>query len=1401
MAFLTNQRNDLQCSEAATPVLKLLSNADNSEFTKEIEKDISEILTTIDPEIKKGDFDRQNAAESLEILGNFSLLEKTIEPILKHGAIKSLNHLLSNELKQDEMVLAEKGQLSLNERLIENAISDLNQLIVHPRALKTNIFSQIVQEGIIPNILQALQMKQNSPKIIEKTLLTANNLLNNPSCKSVLVSEFLKKNLTPQLADFLEKYAEEPELLTVANQLLFNLTKVSPQIAVQLSQNHFLKNLIKETKVKLKEAGDDLDSLKSTKQNIQCLTVLASIGETAGKLVEEGGIDFAVAVLKKENQKENVYFEEADYYSLNLSSKEQEKEKTDKAIEQLQPETEEKSIVSNVIDLLEQMVKDEVIAKKHLTPESVQEIFSTIQNNVSNREVSLKALKVLSRAVQIPELAKSIGKNGINTLLLTLNEHPTDAQVVEAVGGILQALGVENVLEQVKQQIPILCSAYKKTNEKSVDELRKANVYLANLLCVPASEDESKVIEGNKNLIIALEKVFPNSLENPEFLASELLLVARLGQQGEETRKYLRESQIAKIILRDIIPNQEMMKPDNGKISELAFEAISQIINDEAEFITMLDSKKGKPVTILTQQQKLENVGFNISSLLLSNNGDLLEEILNYADLKGNQSDKSNSIRTIEKASDFMAKLAANDPSLAAALLNKGGVSKLKNLFEDISKKNAESKSKYSPVRNIGKLISAFSKTPQGFQALLKNSNMIPQIVDSINNLQINQDMIRDPISIETLQAGLRTLTELVDNDYEKAELIEAKVPECVVDVLRKLNQIPTSVILENYELANCVKTALKTLEKMAKDPSLARIIAKSDGKAVMAHALRKAADISRAKKCNRATLDGEVDEIIGSSEIEDRIVENTLAAFVELTNNTKNAEKLNILEEKELVGELKELLKNKADNLVIVTNGLKIIENCLKSYEPCQVKLIEENLKPIQTLSTEMAKVYTKLPLIGKISEKIDGLAQGKKVEEIEAEEKKLELSKITQQLATEASKQKAVEEERKILEQKEAEENKPIELELVSPDVPKIVTVANAGELLSKLDQVVDALDEFIKNSSIPNKVTKVEEQEITHLIATIGEFSGSSTGKLTQLHTMGVTDSLINAFSSPYICNEVKQESITTLSKLTKDDKSLEHMLNNDKLVNSILDSLAQNSKDKLNALQKGIVKAALETVQNLVNNKDGIKKLVIGGCIRIIIEIMKNNKDDGDILISCAEALVPLIINEECVKEVFELKGVELLVELYEKYKGLIELLRAFAKVVARLAISEQTKNKLGEANIHNIIIGSIKSFQNDVVLGKNSCLALANICYGNPKNCEILTKSEIINYCFNYAEKYMLESELMANLCGFYNSLGFKNSPNKKELGIKGVMDQMQRIFEAYRSQRDLKMETLKNCFK
>ena len=65
-------------------MLKLLASAENSEFTKEMEKDIQELVQTIDPNVKNATYDPINACESLEILNNFALLEKTIPSILKN---------------------------------------------------------------------------------------------------------------------------------------------------------------------------------------------------------------------------------------------------------------------------------------------------------------------------------------------------------------------------------------------------------------------------------------------------------------------------------------------------------------------------------------------------------------------------------------------------------------------------------------------------------------------------------------------------------------------------------------------------------------------------------------------------------------------------------------------------------------------------------------------------------------------------------------------------------------------------------------------------------------------------------------------------------------------------------------------------------------------------------------------------------------------------------------------------------------------------------------------------------------------------------------------------------------------------------------------------------------------
>jgi len=238
-------------------VLKLLASAENSEFTKEMEKDIQELVQTIDPNVKNATYDPINACESLEILNNFALLEKTIPSILKNGAIASISHLMTHELKEDESVLAEKGLLTLNERLLYSALGNINQLINSPQALKSSVFDDIVKNDIAKNLIDCLKARSNNATVVEKALEVTNSLINNDKTRDNMIKALIKGDIVDNLTDFVEKFNESPEITHFANNLLFNLTKASPEIATKLSKQNFVRNLIKETKNNLKDSNNN----------------------------------------------------------------------------------------------------------------------------------------------------------------------------------------------------------------------------------------------------------------------------------------------------------------------------------------------------------------------------------------------------------------------------------------------------------------------------------------------------------------------------------------------------------------------------------------------------------------------------------------------------------------------------------------------------------------------------------------------------------------------------------------------------------------------------------------------------------------------------------------------------------------------------------------------------------------------------------------------------------------------------------------------------------------------------------------------------------------------------------------------------------------------------------------
>jgi hypothetical protein len=220
----------------------------------------------------------------------------------------------------------------------------------------------------------------------------------------------------------------------------------------------------------------------------------------------------------------------------------------------------------------------------------------------------------------------------------------------------------------------------------------------------------------------------------PEFLASQLLLTSRLCNQGESTKKALRESTVPQIILKKVVTEGELMNPDNGRIPEFAVEALKEMLSGNEDMLRMLDDK-GKDVVIPSDK---ENNG-KLSEIVLKNDGEMLEELLEVAELKPVNGDKPFSLQTVESTVELLSRLAQNDPEVANTLAAKGGVQRLKELYEDLSRLKTERVG--SPVAKIGKLIGALSKAPVGYQKITADDRLIPGVVETLNALPINQDL------------------------------------------------------------------------------------------------------------------------------------------------------------------------------------------------------------------------------------------------------------------------------------------------------------------------------------------------------------------------------------------------------------------------------------------------------------------------------------------------------------------------------------------------------------------------------------------------------------------------------------------------------------------------------------
>ena len=385
--------------------------------------------------------------------------------------------------------------------------------------------------------------------------------------------------------------------------------------------------------------------------------------------------------------------------------------------------------------------------------------------------------------------------------------------------------------------------------------------------------------------------------------------------------------------------------------------------------------------------------------------------------------------------------------------------------------------------------------------------------------------MAKRPRDMETLKEGLKTIEDLVDNNFDKSNLIEEKIPECILDTLRRMNEIPSSAYKENEALLELFKQTFNTLKKIEKDPSLARIISKNGGAYVMTKSLHKLNSIS-GKTGEKPTLanitksqPNKTDEIIGSEDPIERSIESAFMSLEELTVNPKYAEKLNILEsDNPVLDDVHEIILKNHENPVIALKGLKILENSLKVCNPEIVAKNAVKLKEISNTSEELAKHYPNLPVIAEVSKNIAAISKGQKKDSQNINKEKAEiiaatlvsLGEVQKEITQEKEKflegktavieggnkkeelnkdqnQENINKDEKKEEEKKEEEKKIEENQknlIEEENKPELVPAIDVSELLTKLELVADSLEDF-NTALVSNKATPAQKAQTKQVI----------------------------------------------------------------------------------------------------------------------------------------------------------------------------------------------------------------------------------------------------------------------------------------------------------------------------
>lgn len=893
MNFLSHQAHDLLITQVATPLLKLLATVDNLEIFEELDSEIQELLKTIDP--LSPSYLRSNALEALELLNNFALIESAFDLLLKNNALQSVISLLIFESTQEEGVLIEKGELSTNDRLITSSVSFVNTMMESP---KTNVSKEqiaVIQE----NMLKIVKSSNYIPNQLKVAVKGLRSLLKSKENQASLLDQCLNQGLLDSLIEDLDRYKENSEISQEINALLLEFTRLSNDVASVLAEKDFLKILLKETRTLFKSYSNHPrpEMLDRLKENLSCLKVFSLLGELpAKKLCQGGGFELCLLMLQKALDKRE------DDLGSNDNNKDFRKEIRLHKLDSRE-EVGLASLLPEILGLCS--VLKGVKEGNDGDVELASSLLKILKGFFRIRNVALMAMNMTEGVLDEEEVRESLRKSNdmMEALWMVLNYHPLDDRVEFVAGEILFRM------KQRRFEEDVIGSALE--GNFSLD--------LANLLTVYAnrirkSDDAVEIVTKIQEILLFIENNLPKDFNS---LASVYLFISRLCRFcSPEIKTFLLKSQIPKMII-ECIPEAPKEIP---VFLEICLYALNQILNfpikaslkvDPATF----DYEESKPSFALTE---------TLSDIFVSNQGKHLIGLMSFAENKD-----EGFLAINHRALELLFNCAYLHPAIAAYLEENYGLPKLQDLYEDICKRTKDL-NQNTLVMKLCKLLAAMSRIQVCFDDILHNTSFLQILLSSIQNIELNPE-----ISLEDcgyLEEFIWCLGTFSDNNFDKAELIEKRVLECLLEKFGSINKIGLEVVYKRECIGFVAIQLLKTLKILEKDPSILRIIcSEPEISKIFETMLHKMAiENKEIIELEGISHDFKLDLIFSSENLNERIIEHMLNLLVEMTKNPLSVENLEFAKGGRFF-DLIDLIRSYKINLIIVVRALKVIDSSLR--------------------------------------------------------------------------------------------------------------------------------------------------------------------------------------------------------------------------------------------------------------------------------------------------------------------------------------------------------------------------------------------------------------------------------------------------------------------------------------